>query len=106
MASDSDVVEVDGRRYAKRGAQRGHRAPDEVYEALQRLADAGHIELVTVWCSEQGSQPASPGHFHGRGAVHLPELFRMVPSPGEGVELLVSEPYTFTLPLRTVAPDA
>lgn len=78
----------------------GNRAPGEVYAALQALADAGHIDLLTIWCSESGSMPNGEGHFHGDGAVHLPETFAMRPAPGEGVETEVPPPHTFTLPIR------
>lgn len=78
----------------------GNRAPHEVYEALQALADAGHIKMRTAWCSEIGSFDADgPGHFHGSGAVHLPEVFEMVPAPGEGVECEMPPPYEFRLPI-------
>lgn len=82
----------------------GNRAPAEVYAALQTLADAGHITLLTVWCSEVGSMPNGEGHFHGQGAVHLPETFAMNPLPGEGVITEIPPPVRFTLPLRDRPP--
>jgi len=105
MADEDDVVVVDGRRYAKRGVNRGHEASDDAYRVLQILADDGHIELLTIWCSEKGSMDTS-GHFHGAGARHLPETFRILPAPGEGVELLMPEPYRFTMPIDREDTDA
>lgn len=78
---------------------RGNQAVPAAYAALQSLADAGHIRMLTVWCSELGSMPAEPGHFHGQGATHLPETFAVVPAPGDGWELKRPEPIVFDLRL-------
>lgn len=78
----------------------GNRADPGALTDLQRLADAGHIKLLTAWCSELGYfSTADGGHFHGQGSVHLPATFEVLPRPGEGVTPEMPPPLTFSIPL-------